>query len=128
MRYLLLLLIIIPAGEIGLLLLSGKTLGIVPTILLIILTGVIGTYLAKREGIETIRRVQEELRYGSMPGDALLDGLCILIGGILLLTPGFITDLTGFLFLVPPTRSVVKKLLLVLLKKWMDNGNITIIK
>ena len=111
MKYILLLLIIIPAGEIGLLLFSGRHLGIIPTIFLIILTGIIGTYLAKREGLEAIKRVQEELRYGSMPGDAILDGLCILIGGLLLLTPGFITDLTGFLFLVPPTRIFVKRLL-----------------
>jgi UPF0716 protein FxsA len=128
MKYILLLLIIIPAGEIGLLLFSGSHLGIVPTILLIILTGIIGTYLAKREGLETIKRVQEELRYGNMPGDAILDGLCILIGGVLLLTPGFITDLTGFLFLVPPTRIFVKRLLLILFKKWMNNGKITIIR
>jgi UPF0716 protein FxsA len=128
MWYLLLLLIIIPAGEIGLLMLSGKTLGIVPTILLIIFTGVLGTYLAKREGLETLRRAQDELRYGGMPGDAILDGLCILIGGVLLLTPGFITDVTGFLLLAPPTRPLFKKILLILLKKWMNNGNITIIR
>ena len=128
MKYILLLLIIIPAGEIGLLLFSGRHLGIVPTILLIILTGIIGTYLAKREGLETIKRVQEELRYGSMPGDAILDGLCILIGGLLLLTPGFITDITGFLFLAPPTRIFVKRLLLILFKKWMNKGKITIIR
>ena len=58
MRYLILLLIIIPAGEIAFLLLSGRTIGIIPTILLIIFTGIIGSYLAKKQGLETIRKAQ----------------------------------------------------------------------
>lgn len=128
MRYLFILIIAIPAAEIGLLLFSGKTIGVWPTLLLIILTGVIGAYLAKREGLQTIRKAQEQLQYGQIPGEALLDGICILAGGILLLLPGFITDISGFLMLFPPTRRVFKILLINSLRKKIQRGNIKIIK
>ncbi|CAH2714548.1 hypothetical protein BACCIP111895_01720 [Neobacillus rhizosphaerae] len=128
MRYLIILIIAIPAAEIGLLLFSGKTIGVWPTILLIILTGVIGAYLAKREGLQTIRKAQEQLRNGQIPGEAVLDGICILIGGILLLTPGFITDISGFLMLFPPTRRLFKFLMINSIRKKIQRGNIKIIK
>ncbi|MBU8918192.1 membrane protein FxsA [Bacillus sp. FJAT-29953] len=128
MRYLLLLIIAVPAAEIGFLLLSGKTIGVWPTILLIILTGVLGAYLAKREGLQTIRKAQEQFRMGQIPGDAVLDGICIIIGGILLLTPGFLSDIFGFLLLFPPTRKPVKFLMINALRKRIEKGNIRIIK
>ena len=128
MRYLFLLIIIIPAMDIGVLLLSGKTIGVWPTLTFIILTGVIGAYLAKREGLQTIRRAQEQLRYGQIPGEAVLDGICILIGGTLLLTPGFITDLLGFFMLFPPTRGLFKFFMKNSFRKWIDKGKIKIIK
>lgn len=128
MRYLFLLIIVIPAMDIGLLLLSGKAIGVWPTIVLIILTGIIGAYLAKREGLQTIRRAQEQLSYGEIPGEAVLDGICILIGGTLLLTPGFITDVTGFLFLFPPTRKPIKYLILKAWRRKINSGNIKIIR
>ncbi len=128
MRYLILLLIIVPAAEIAFLLLSGRTIGIFPTILLIIFTGIIGSYLAKKQGLETIRKAQEQLRFGRMPGEEILDGICIIIGGTLLLSPGFITDVFGLLLLLPPTRVYFKKLLTRILRNWMNKGRITIIK
>lgn len=128
MRYFLLFLIIVPALEIAFLLLSGKTIGVLPTIFLLIFTGVLGAYLAKRQGIETIRKAHEQLRYGQIPGDALLDGICILIGGALLLTPGFITDMAGFLLLATPTRKFFKTLLIKSFKRWIEKGTVTIIR
>lgn len=128
MRYLFLLIIIIPAAEIGFLMYSGKMIGILPTILLIILSGVVGAYLAKQQGLETIRKAQEEMRYGNMPGDAILDGICVLIGGTLLLSPGFITDFVGLLLLIPYTRVFFKKMIARAMTKWVTNGRITIIK
>jgi UPF0716 protein FxsA len=128
MRYLALLIIVIPAIDIGFLLLSGKTIGFLPTIALIILTGVVGAYLTKREGLQTIKRAQEQLSYGQLPGDSVLDGICILIGATLLLTPGFITDLFGFLLLFPPSRKPFKFLMISGLRKRIQNGNIKIIK
>lgn len=128
MRYLFLLIIVIPAVDIGVLLFSGKVIGVWPTIALIILTGIIGAYLAKREGLQTIRRVQEQLSKGEIPGEAVLDGICILIGGTLLLTPGFITDVTGFFFLFPPTRRPIKFLILKVWRNRINKGNIKIIR
>ncbi|PLR98119.1 FxsA family protein [Bacillus sp. T33-2] len=127
MRYFLLFLIIVPAAEIGLLLLSGRTIGVWPTILMIIGTGFLGAYLAKRQGLETIRKAQEQLRQGRMPGETVLDGICILVGGTLLLTPGFVTDLLGLLLLVPPTRKFFKMMMLKAFRKWINKGNITIL-
>ncbi|WP_174729567.1 FxsA family protein [Mesobacillus harenae] len=128
MRYLILLLIIVPAAEIGILLWSGKTIGVPLTILVIISTGLLGAYLAKRQGLETIRRAQDQIRYGRMPGDTILDGICILVGGTLLLTPGFITDAIGFMLLAPPTRIFFKRLLMRISTRWINNGKITIIR
>jgi UPF0716 protein FxsA len=128
MRYIIFLLILIPAADIGLLLFSGKTIGVLPTIACIILTGVIGAYLAKREGLETIRKARQQLRSGHIPGDAVLDGICILIGGTLLITPGFITDIIGFLMLLPLTRKPFKWALKRFFRKWTNRGNIKIIK
>lgn len=128
MKYIILMLIIIPALEIGILIFSGEMIGLIPTIVLIIFTGVFGAYLAKKQGLEAIRQFQEQLSHGQMPGMAILDGVCILIGGILLLTPGFITDIFGFLLLVPPTRKFIKVIMMNALRKWINNGNIKIIK
>ncbi|RSD27698.1 FxsA family protein [Mesobacillus subterraneus] len=128
MKYIFLLLVIVPAAEIGVLLLSGQTIGIWPTILLIILTGFIGAYLAKQQGLETIRRTQQQLSRGMMPGDVILDGVSILVGGTLLLTPGFITDALGFLLLAPPTRKFFKGMMLKLFRNWIDRGTIKVIR
>jgi UPF0716 protein FxsA len=128
MRYILLLIIIVPAAEIGVLLFSGNLIGLWPTIGVILFTGVLGAYLAKKQGLEAIRKTQEQLHYGQMPGDVILDGICILIGAVLLLTPGFITDITGFLLLIPPTRIFFKKLILKVVKSWMEKNTYTIIR
>ncbi|MDF1507011.1 membrane protein FxsA [Robertmurraya sp. DFI.2.37] len=128
MKYILLLLLIIPAGEIFVLLLSGRIIGVWTTLSIIILTGVIGAYLAKRQGLEALRRAQLDMQYGRVPGEAIVDGMCILVGGVLLLTPGFITDAIGFLLLIPLTRLYFKGFLKKGLKKWIDNGNVTIIR
>jgi UPF0716 protein FxsA len=127
MRYLALLIIIIPAIDIGVLLVSGKTIGVLPTISIIILTGIAGAYLAKKEGLQTIRRAQEQFSQGQIPGESVLDGICVIIGGTLLLTPGFITDLLGFLLLFPPSRRPFKLLMKNALRKRIQNGNIKII-
>ncbi|WP_066292517.1 FxsA family protein [Bacillus sp. FJAT-29937] len=128
MRYLFLLIIVVPAAEIGVLLLSGNFIGVWPTIGIILFTGVLGAYLAKKQGLETIRRAREQMSYGRMPGEAILDGISVLIGGILLLIPGFITDIAGLLFLAPPTKSLFKKLMIKWFRKWMDRNTFTIIR
>ncbi|WP_456273776.1 FxsA family protein [Bacillus sp. AK031] len=126
MRYMMFFLIVVPALEIGLLILSGQTFGVWATILMIIATGVLGAYLAKRQGLQAIQSVQEQIRFGQVPGDAIVDGLCILVGGVVLLTPGFITDAIGFLLLFPQSRRLIKPFILKVIKKWIDNGNVII--
>lgn len=128
MRLLMLLIIVIPALEIGVLILSGKTIGTISTVLLIILTGVVGAWLAKQQGLEALRNVQQQMQYGQIPGGAIIDGLCILIGGLLLLTPGFITDTVGFLLLIPITRNKIKPILLSAIRRIMEKNRFTIIR
>lgn len=128
MRYLFLLIIIIPAADIGLLLFSGKLIGVWPTLFLILFTGVVGAYLAKKEGVQTIRKAQEQLRHGQIPGEAVLDGICILVGATLLITPGFITDILGFLMLFPPTRKLFKFFMKNSFRRWINKGRFKIIK
>jgi UPF0716 protein FxsA len=93
---------------------------------LIITTGILGAYLAKKQGMETLRKAQQDMQYGQLPGDAIIDGLCILVGGVVLLTPGFITDAIGFLLLLPPTRKMFKPFIYKLFKRWINNGNVII--
>ncbi|MBU8905158.1 FxsA family protein [Desertibacillus haloalkaliphilus] len=126
-RILLLLIIIVPATEVGVLILSGNLIGIWPTVLLIILTGVLGAWLAKREGMQAIQLAQVQAQQGQIPSGMILDGICILIGGVVLLTPGFITDLFGFFLLVPQTRAIVKAFLQKLFEKMIKNGNFVFI-
>ena len=128
MRLFILLLIIVPALEMGVLLLSGKTIGVIPTILLIIATGFIGAWLAKKQGIKAFRDAQLRMASGQLPGEAILDGLCILVGGIFLLTPGFITDLFGLVLLFPATRIFFKNWLKKWLEKKLRNGQFYIIR
>ncbi|RTR29626.1 membrane protein FxsA [Robertmurraya yapensis] len=127
-NFLLLLFIVIPACEIGVLLLSGNLIGVWPTVGLIILTGVLGTYLAKKQGLETLRRAQTEMQYGRPPGESIIDGVCILVGGVLLLSPGFLTDIAGLLLLIPQTRKLFRGLIKSGLRKWMDRNTFTIIR
>ncbi|CAM3754618.1 FxsA family protein [Mesobacillus zeae] len=126
MRYFLMILIVVPAAEIGILMFSGKTIGLIPTIAMIILTGVIGAALAKKQGMETLNKVRYNLGRGVMPGEEVLDGICILVGGTLLLTPGFLTDIMGFFLLAPPTRRLFKPLLQRTFRRWMNRNTIII--
>lgn len=128
MRFLTIIFILIPILEISVLLISGKTIGVLPTLLLLFLTGLIGAWLAKRQGLETMRKMQEQLRYGQIPGDAIVDSICIFFGGLLLLTPGYITDICGFLLLLPFTRNKLKPVLFLLMRRWIEKNNVTIIR
>ena len=99
---------ILPALELYLLIKVGSVIGALNTILIIIFTGILGAFLARLQGFLVIRKIQENLNQGILPSSELLDGALILVGGVLLLTPGFITDIFGFLLLLPPTRVLIK--------------------
>ncbi|AMM98239.1 FxsA family protein [Bacillus sp. FSL W8-0645] len=116
-KYLLLLLILFPAVEISLFLISSKIIGILPTMLMIVLTSALGAYFARKQGIEAFQKVQRDLQYGKMPGVTIVDGFCILIGGLLLLIPGFLSDIIGALLLIPMTRKQIKPLF----ERWLRN-------
>ena len=98
---------IIPIIEIYLLIEIGSVFGSLTAIILVILTGFLGAFMARIQGLQTLFRIQESLREGRMPSGELLDGLLIVIAGVVLLTPGFLTDSAGFLLLIPTTRNTI---------------------
>ncbi|MEW9500657.1 FxsA family protein [Jeotgalibacillus marinus] len=126
MKWIMLLIIVIPALEIGLLISAGNIIGVLPTVLLIIGTGFLGAYLAKSQGIQALRNVQNQMGIQQRPGEKIIDGLCILIGGVVLLTPGFITDTIGFLLLIPFTRNRMKPFIYKWIRRRMNKGNLII--
>ena len=99
---------IIPIIEIYLLIEIGSMFGALTAVTLVILTGFMGAFLARLQGLKTLFRIQESLREGRMPSTELLDALLIVIAGLVLLTPGFLTDSIGFILLVPITRKYIK--------------------
>ena len=114
--YLLIIFIIIPIVEISIFIKVGGFLGTFNTILLIFLTAAIGVYFVKQQGFRTFQKIGLELQNQQIPVQGMFDGLVILISGILLVTPGFFTDIMGFLGLVPLTRvfllGIIKNLFL----------------
>jgi len=105
---LLILFIAVPLVELVLFMQIGTRIGIVPTFAIILLTGVLGAWLTKLQGLRTLARYQQALAEGRLPHQEVMDGLMILGAGAVLLTPGFLTDTVGFLLLVPAIRSVVR--------------------
>ncbi len=116
--------VIVPVTELYILIEVGKKIGSLSIIGIIILTGIIGAYLVKSQGFMILRKIQNDLNEEIMPGDSLIQGAIILAGGILLLTPGFVTDIVGFIFLIPVSRNIVKKYLLKWLQGKIKEGNI----
>jgi len=96
--------LIIPFVEIYLLIQVGGIIGAFPTILLVVFTAVLGAWLLKQQGLATFQRFQESLAQGVIPAYEMVEGPIILVGGALLLTPGFITDIIGFACLIPQFR------------------------
>ena len=99
---------IIPLVEIYILIKIGSYFGAITSILLVVFTGILGAYLAKIQGLNTYFRIQQSLQEGRLPSSELIDAVLILFAGILLLTPGFLTDFFGFLLLIQITRNFIK--------------------
>ena len=108
MAKLLLLFIVVPAVELVLLIKIGGMIGILTTIGVIVFTGALGATLARWQGLGVLQKVQSELAQGGLPAGPLVDGVIILLAAALLMTPGFLTDIVGFLCLVPGFRAVLK--------------------
>ncbi|QQE73536.1 membrane protein FxsA [Brevibacillus composti] len=114
-RILLVLFIVVPAIELWGLISVGKVIGPWWTVALVILTGFVGAWLAKQQGLQVMRMLQLQMSRGQMPGETLIDGALVLSGGLMLLMPGFFTDIVGILFLLPYTRMIIRHLV----KRWL---------
>lgn len=108
---LLALLTVVPLVELALLVWIGNRLGLGATIGLVLVTGVLGAWLARQQGLAVVGRIQSQLAAGQVPGAALVDGLLVLLAGAVLLTPGLLTDAFGFLLLAPPARARLRRFL-----------------
>lgn len=122
-RILLFFMFIVPMIEIFVFILVGKWIGAFPTLLLAGLTSLLGLYLLRREGTHTYQLVRLQLQNRQIPGKALLDGVFVMIGGYLLIIPGFITDAIGLLCILPYTRNILLFWLLIWLERRFASGN-----
>ncbi len=119
---LLLLFIVVPAVELALLIEIGSRIGTLTTLAVIVVTGIVGAFFARREGLGVIQDIQRKMGGGQLPADSMGDGALILVAGALLMTPGFLTDAFGFLCLIPATRSVIRQLVWRELRRTVQSG------
>ncbi len=125
-KWLALLFITVPTAELALLIYSGKTIGLVPTIMIILITGIGGAYLAKRQGVKAWTELTKRMATMETPGNAMIDGVFVLVGGLLLVMPGFITDILGFLLLFPGPRILLRPMIQRWIYRKMKNGSIIV--
>jgi len=122
-----LLFVLVPLVELFILVQIGEVVGLLPTLALVLLTGVAGAALARREGLRVLWSFQSELAQGRLPQQQLLDGLSVLVGGAFLVTPGLLTDLAGLALLFPPTRRVVERRVRRALERRIREGSVNFV-
>ena len=108
---LVILFIVVPILELYVIIQVGQAIGVVPTLILLLADALLGSWLLKHEGRGAWRRFNEALAARRFPGREVADGVLIVIGGTLLLTPGFVTDIFGLFLLLPPTRAIARRVL-----------------
>ena len=118
--------IAIPILELVVLLKVHQGFGLGNTIVIVVLTGIVGATLARAQGIMVMTLIRRDLAEGKMPAPRLMDGVMILIAGVLLITPGLITDSVGFLLLLPPVRAFIRAWLRKTLEDKLRNGSVNI--
>lgn len=118
---------IVPVIEIWLLIKIGRVIGALPTVAILLAISMIGAWLAKSQGFRIIVAIRDELAAGRLPAAHFLDGALILTGGILLLVPGFFTDFIGLFFLIPATRTLLKRWLRTWFEQKLFKREVTII-
>ena len=123
---LLILFLLLPAVELIVLIEIGREFGILFTLVLILTTGVLGAYLAASQGLLVLRQIQKEMSEGRLPAVTLLDGAIVLLAGLVLLTPGIVTDAIGFFCLIPTCRQIIRKFLFNRLYKAIKKNEIPI--
>jgi len=119
------LLVAVPIFEVWLLIQVGQQLGLWPTVLILILEAVLGVWLMRHEGSRAWKALTEAFETGKVPSGELADAALILVGGVLLMLPGFVTDIFGFLFLLPWTRPMARKLIAFFVARRMNRMGIT---
>ena len=122
-----LLFVLVPILELVLLIQMGRVVGLLPTVGLVLLTGAAGAWLARTEGVRVLFRFQNELAGGHLPGQALFDGLCVLVGGAFLLTPGILTDFVGFALLLPFSRRWIQRRMKRSLERRIEQGTVRVV-
>ena len=122
MGRLLLLFLVVPIAELALLIEIGRHIGTLSTVALIFVTALLGSYLARQQGLSVLRNMQQEMAEGRLPAGSLVDGVLILVAGAVLITPGILTDVFGFLILIPGTRRLIKAFLWKRLEKSLREG------
>lgn len=118
--------VVVPILELALLIRLGQVVGFWPTFGLVFFTGVTGAWMARQEGIRALLNLRTELASGRPPTQSLMDGAAVLVGGALLLTPGILTDLVGFLLLFPPTRRAIQRGIQRRLSRAIQEGEIQV--
>jgi len=126
MGRLFLLFTVVPLVELYLLIAIGRALGPGPTIGLVLLTGALGAWFARLEGARVIRRWQEALARQQLPKDGLVDGVLIFVGGLMLITPGILTDIAGLSMVLPPTRRVLAGVLRRWFQRQVEQGRVRV--
>lgn len=109
--FLIVLFIVVPIAELYVIIQVGEAIGLWPTLALLLADALLGSFLLKHQGRGAWRRFNEALAQRRFPGKEVVDGLLIVVGGTLLLAPGFLTDIAGLILLIPPTRAIVRSLL-----------------
>ena len=117
---------IVPLAELYLLMKIGSYMGAFNTILLILITGILGALLARLEGLRTLRQITKSLNQGIIPAEELVDSVLIFVAGIVLVTPGVLTDVMGLLLLLPYTRTIFKRWLRKRFDRMVSSGNMQI--
>jgi|HigsolmetaAR203D_1030402.scaffolds.fasta_scaffold00201_16 UPF0716 protein FxsA len=122
----LIVLVVVPAAELYGIALMGEWIGGWRTFALIVLTGLLGAWLLRKETLRALHQAREQIRSGVPPGIPIVNGLCVLAGGLLLMMPGFISDLAGLLLILPPTRAAFRSWLVNRLRRWAEQGRVNI--
>jgi UPF0716 protein FxsA len=124
--YLLAAFIVMPVVELAVLIRVHNHIGLANTIALVIITGVAGAIMARAQGFMVLMQLRRDMAEGRMPAPRLMDGVMILVAGVLMITPGLITDCTGFLLLMPPVRAAIRGWLRRKVEESIRSGNTTI--
>ena len=119
-----LLFVLTPLIELAILVYLGLLIGPWYTILIVVVTGIIGAFMAREQGMATLAKIRGSVERGVMPSKELFEGLLVLIVGLMLLTPGVITDILGFLLLVPQTRRPISWWLRRWIRQRLERGDI----